>query len=222
MARVPLGRYHVPCGWNGMHMESQRGSCEFDQESSTAGGELFADLYEHLHAQARNIMRRQPAGHTLQPTALVSEAYLRLSGRRGRQWVSRKHFLASASKTMLCVLVDHARKKQRQKRRTPGSRLPIEAALVHFEKQSVDVIDLQEKLKELERLDAKGRRAARIVELRAFGGLTMPEIAEYLGTPQRTIEREFRFARAWLHAQLALESEDPATSAEGRQGTGSA
>ncbi len=166
--------------------------------------ELSKELYDALRAQAQRYMQRQPRGHTLQPTALVSEAWLKLSQGRRRDWTSEQHFMAAAARTMLSVLVDHARAKRRLKRKAPGERVPLDAILVHFQDQQVDVIDLQAKLEELEAMDARGRRGAEMIRLSAFGGLRAERIAEHLGVSLRTVERELPFARAWLHRQLRL------------------
>lgn len=168
---------------------------------------LFGELYKHLHDQAGKYMRKQSPGHTLQPTALVHEVYLKLFRKQENDWTSPQHFLAVAARTMTNVLIDHARSKGRAKRKAPGSRVPLDAILVHFEDQAVDVIDLTEKLKELAQQGPDMRRAATVVELRAFAGLTMNEIAGYLGTPKRTIERDFKYAKAFLHRELGLPPE---------------
>ena len=184
-----------------------------------SASELFGELYEHLHELAGRYMRRQGAGHTLQPTALVSEAYLKLYKKSPDDWSSPQHFMAAAARTMLSVLVDHARTRGRRKRTAPGSRVPLDAALVHFQRQAVDIIDLQEKLEEFAGLGVHEERGARIVELRAFGGFSMAEIAAYLRTPKRTIERDFQVARAWLHQQLrGREKDADAARSESRAG----
>jgi RNA polymerase sigma-70 factor (ECF subfamily) len=168
---------------------------------------LFGELYEHLHNQAGKYMRKQSPGHTLQPTALVHEVYLKLFRKQQGEWTSPQHFLAVAARTMTSVLIDHARSKGRAKRKASGSRVPLDAVLVHFEEQAVNLIDLHEKLDALGALGEQERRAATVVELRAFAGLTMADIAEYLATPKRTIERDFQFARAWLHRELGLDAD---------------
>ncbi len=171
------------------------------QESS----ELFSLLYDEIHKQAKIYMRGQPRGHTLQPTALANEAYLRVRNIHPGRWRSRQHFLAMSSKVMVRVLADYARQRCSAKRNAEGNRVPlVEGLLVHFEQQHVDMLDLEAKLAELSQLGPDEERGATIVQFRAFGGLTMQEIASTLATPKRTIEREFRFARAWLHRALDL------------------
>lgn len=173
--------------------------------------ELFELLYTDLRRQAGAYMRRQASSHTLQPTALVHEAFMRLASQCPELWDSPQQFKAVAARAMISVLVDHARARGRKKRKAPGARVPLDTLLVHFEDQSVDVIDLQEKLEVLSSLGPEQYRARSVVELRAFGGLTMSEVAHYLDTPKRTIERDFRFARAWLHCELGLGSEPQGT-----------
>lgn len=162
----------------------------------------FEAEYQRLREQARVYMRKQPPGHTLQPTALVNEIYCKLFD--AKQWTSRDHFLATAGRAMMNVLVDHARGKQRAKRKAAGERVPLDGLLVHFQAQQVDVIDLKDKLDELAARGPGGARAADIVQLRAFSGLTMARIAKLLGTPERTISRDWQFAKAWLHRELGL------------------
>ena len=185
-------------------MSTQGKPPEDEPEGPGVPPELIDELYDELRSQARRYMQRQPVGHTLQPTALVNEAVIKLYQGRRRDWTSEQHFLAVAATAMLHVLVDYARAKQRKKRKAPGERVPLDAILVHFEDQQVDVIDLQEKLGELEAIDEHGRRGAAIVRLRAFAGFTMEQIAQHLGLSKRTVEREFLFARAWLHEALGL------------------
>lgn len=170
--------------------------------------EYYEALYGELLRQARVYMSRQPAGHTLQPTALVSEAFVKLYRADAAAWTSSQHFLAVAARTMMNILVDHARHKGRKKRKADGERVPLDAVLVNLEEQAVSVIDLQDKLRALASLGPAEERAARVVELRVFGGLTMGEIAMYLETPKRTVERDLRFAKAWLHRELELGHND--------------
>jgi RNA polymerase sigma factor (TIGR02999 family) len=162
--------------------------------------EMFVTLYEMLRRLAREAMRRpRSSTHTLQPTALVNEAYLKLTRRRC-DWESRNHFLAAAAKAMRCILVDHARTRTRIKRRPRGYRISLDAALLEYERKRIDVVQLDEALLRLAAVDA---RAARVVELRCFGGLRVQDIAEILDEPKRTIERDWYFARVWLHAELS-------------------
>ena len=157
---------------------------------------LFAVVYDELHGLANNCLRGRQRGNTLQPTALVHEAYLRLI----RQDLSspaadRKHFLALAARAMRAIIVDHARARYSQKRGGGRQRVPLDDALAQFEDRCTDLLALDEALTELSEMDP---RQSRIVELRFFGGLNEQEVAELLSVSLRTVEREWRFARAWL------------------------
>jgi RNA polymerase sigma factor (TIGR02999 family) len=168
---------------------------------SGAADELFRRVFDELHALARNHMRGQGPEHTLQPTALVHEAYLRLfRGVVEPAYQDRSHFLRAASRAMRCVLVDHAREKGRVKRTAPGERLPLDGLGELFEERAQDLVALDEALERLAAIDA---RAVEVVELRFFGGRTEDEIAEILDVSPRTVERDWQAARAWLHKELA-------------------
>ena len=144
-------------------------------------------------------MREQRKDHTLQATALVNEAYLRLHDGRELAATDRIGFLALASTAMRCVLVDHARSRGRDKRQPPGERVPLDALLVAYEDRAVDMLALDEGL---ERMDAFDPEMARAVEMRFFGGLSAEETAGFLGIPLRTFERRWQAARAWLRAEI--------------------
>lgn len=163
------------------------------------GRDPWSALYLELRALARAVMRREHDGHTLQTTALVHEAWMRLRG--DPAWASRAHFLATAARTMRRVLVDHARAKGRQKR--DGGDRPLEIVggdgLADLYTRAVDMLALDAAL---DRLAAQSELGARIVELRFFAGMSHPEIASVCGTSQRTVERTFRFARAYLYRDL--------------------
>ena len=161
--------------------------------------ELVPVLYDDLHRMAANFLRGERQGHTLQPTALINEAYLRLVKQEDMTWQNRAHFLAWASHTMRQVLLNYARDRRAQKRGGGRDRVPIDDILVSFEKRSIDLEALDEALERLAEADAQ---RGRIVELRFFGGLTHNEVAEVLGVSVDTIERQWRFARAWLHREV--------------------
>ena len=169
--------------------------------------ELFGALYGELHRQASMYMRTQRVAHTLQPTALVHEAYLRLRSVDPTRWTSEEHFRAFASKTMFRILVDHARAKGRKKRKAPGERVPLDAVLVHFASQSIDILDLEDGLERLHAEGGTSSRAASVLEMRTFAGLGMDQISVLLGTPKRTIERDYQWAKAWLREWLGDASE---------------
>ena len=144
-------------------------------------------------------MRERRKDHTLQATALVHEAYLRLHEGRELAASDRVGFLALASTAMRCALVDHARAHGSEKRQPPDERVPLDALLVAYEDRAVDMLALDEAL---ERLDGFDPEMARAVEMRFFGGLSAEETAEFLGIPLRTFERRWKAARAWLRAEI--------------------
>jgi RNA polymerase sigma factor (TIGR02999 family) len=169
------------------------------QGDARAESRVFGLLYDALRERARAAMRGQPRGHTLQPTALVHEVYAKLAPSRGMHWTGRAHFLNLLAKAMRQVLVDHARKKKRKKRLGTRVDAPLEEVAVQFEKASYGLIDLERVLLRLEKFDAI---AARIVDLHFFGGLNLREVAKTLDIPLRTVERRWKFARAWLRREL--------------------
>jgi RNA polymerase sigma factor (TIGR02999 family) len=160
---------------------------------------LVPVVYEVLHQQARRALRDQPDGHTLQPTALVNEAYVRLANQPGVGAESRSHFLAVAAMVMRSVLVDHARARQRAKRGGNAKALSLGAADGVAVAEEVDVVALDEAL---ERLAAQDARKARVVELRYFVGLSIEETAQALDSSPATVKREWTTARAWLRREL--------------------
>lgn len=168
-----------------------------------AGDPRAADeLFPLLHARLRDLAQRhlddQRANHTLQPTALVNEAWLKLAHQRGELWENRRRFFAVASKAMRSILVDHARARAAAKR-SAGARVALSDTLVEFESAPVDVIVLDEALRELASVDAE---LAEIVDLLFFGGLDSEEAASVLGCSTRTVQRGWRTARAWLASRL--------------------
>jgi RNA polymerase sigma factor (TIGR02999 family) len=164
-------------------------------------GELFALVYDQLKAMARARVSQQHPGHTLQPTALVNETFLRMCGPRAANWSSRGHFFAVAARAMRSVLVDHARRKKSDKRRPAGHRIDLDALLDRFER-SADLLAFDEALVRLEQRDAG---LGQLVELRFFSGLTMPECAVALGIAERSAFRWWETARAFLHRELVGE-----------------
>jgi len=167
---------------------------------------LMPLLYNELHRLAMHYMRSERPGHTLQATALVNEAYLKLIDQREANWESRSHFIAVAAQVMRNVLIDHARGRQRVKRGGLQQKVPLEDVVLISEEQTDDLIALDTAMKRLEEIDA---RQSRIVELRYFGGLTVEQTAEVLGISPKTVKRDWAVARAWLHRELrtARESE---------------
>jgi RNA polymerase sigma factor (TIGR02999 family) len=161
---------------------------------------LFAFVYDELRRRAAQHLRREKPGHTLRPTALVHEAYLRVLGQERIAWQDRAHFFAVASETMRRILVDHARKRNAFKRAGSAVRVALEEHEARSEPREVDLIALDDAMRELATLDA---RQSSIVELRFFGGLTLDEIAEVLSVSRATIKREWDFARVWLYRRVA-------------------
>lgn len=161
--------------------------------------ELFPLVYEELHGLADRQMHRQPPGHTLQATALVNEALMRLFQAGNSDWEDRAHFYAVASKAMRRILVDHARRKARLKRQPAGKQIALEEMAEVFEERSIDLDGLDHALEKLAEID---ERMVGLVELRFFGGRSMRDAAEMLGMSLRTAEREWGTARAWLRRWL--------------------
>jgi RNA polymerase sigma factor (TIGR02999 family) len=168
------------------------------QEDAPDLARLLPLVYDELHALASRQMQSEPVGHTLQPTALVHEAFLRLSG-GAVEWQDRVHFFALAAGTMRRVLVDHARAHRRDKRGGGAPLQPLDEARHVVDEATHDVLALDDAL---ERLAALEPRKARVVELHYFAGLTQAEIAEAIGISTPTVERDLRFAKAWLRTEL--------------------
>lgn len=173
-----------------------------DASSEKDSARLFEELYLKLRELAATFMRGQRDTHTLQTTALVNEAYVRLSAEDATRWKSKGHFMAVAARAMRHTLVDHARAKMAEKRKAPGMRIHLDGLVTSIEQRSADILDLDEQLSALEKMGEDNARAVHVVELRFLCGLTMPEIAEALGVGVRTVERDWRFARHWLAKRL--------------------
>lgn len=167
-----------------------------------ASEELVPLVYTELRRQARQVLRREGEGHTLQATALVHEAWLRLDGQHDARWQSRTQFLAVAAQTMRRVLVDHARARRALKRGGGGTLVTLgEADRAPATPEDVDVLALDDALARLATMDP---RKARLVELRYFAGLSMPEAAAALGISLATVGREWAVARMWLRRELEV------------------
>jgi RNA polymerase sigma factor (TIGR02999 family) len=166
-----------------------------------AAQRLFPIVYDKLRRLAARYLRGPSPGHTLQPTALVHEAYLKLVGQDDASWTDRGHFFAVAAVSMRHILVNHAKAKGRQKR-DPGpgaARLPIEDIAAVMEERAIDLVALDEALSRLASIDPQ---QARIVELRFFGGLSVDETAQALGVSVRTVHREWTTARLWQRGEI--------------------
>ena len=161
--------------------------------------EVYRRIYKELQGMATGYMRGQPSDHTLEPSALVHEAYLKLVDRQSGAFEDRNHFLATAARAMRWVLVDHARGKGRKKRRGERERVPLEEVTIGYEDRTVDVLALNDALTKLNEFDAD---ATRVVELRFFAGLTVKDTAQVLGQSVRQVERDWQAARAWLHGEM--------------------
>lgn len=157
-------------------------------------------VYQELRRLARHHMRNERAGHTLQTTALVNEAYLRLADYRSMRWQSRAHFFAGAAQVMRRILVEHARSRNFAKRGGGAQKVSLDEAAVVSAGRSAEVIAVDEALIELESWDP---RKSRIVELRFFGGLSIEETAEVLKVSPTTVQREWRSAKAWLYRAIS-------------------
>lgn len=174
-------------------------------ELSSPGSHVTVDqlmdaLYPELHRLAHKFFRDERANHTLQPTALVHEAYLRLVDQSRVGWEGRSHFLAIAATAMHRVLIDHARGRARQRRAGNRKITGLDSALLPAEFTQDELLDVNDALEKLAALDA---RQARVVEMRFFGGMTVEEIAAALGVSKRTIEDDWTHAKAWLRLVLA-------------------
>jgi len=159
---------------------------------------LMPLVYDELRRLADHYLRGERPDHTLQPTALVHEAYLRLTDQTGMTWQNRAHFFAVAAQSMRQVLVDHAR-SHRAAKRGSGQKLALDEAAGISQPQEVDLLALDEALSRLAVLDPQ---QSRIVELRYFGGLTVEETAEVMGLSPRTVKRAWQMAKAWLRLQI--------------------
>ena len=160
---------------------------------------LFPLVQPELHRLAHHYMSRERAGHTLQTTAILNEAYLRLVDNTKPLWQNRNHFVAAAAQLMRRIMVDHARERHTIKRGGGALKVTLDEAAFVTESRSDELLALDEALEGLAVLDP---RKSQIVELRYFGGLTIEETAEFLNLSQRTVEREWTMAKAWLYRAL--------------------
>ena len=166
---------------------------------------LIPLVQSELHRLAHHYMSREGAGHTLQTTALLNEAYLRLVDDPTRTWQNRTHFVAVAAQLMRRIMVDHARERRAQKRGGGALKVSLDDVALVTERRSEELLALDEALEKLAGLDP---RKSQIVELRYFGGLTVEETAEFLKLSDRTVKREWRMAKVWLYRALSEEEPD--------------
>jgi RNA polymerase sigma-70 factor (ECF subfamily) len=163
---------------------------------------LLPLVHDELHRQATQFFRRERAGHTLQPTALVNEVYLRLVNQREANWQNRAQFFAIAAQMMRRILVSHARARQAAKRGGAEQRITFTEELSAAPEPDLNLLALDEALNKLEALDPQ---KSRMVELRFFSGLSVPETAEVMGVSPRTVDRQWQTAKAWLYREIAGE-----------------
>ena len=172
---------------------------EWSNGDSTALAELTPLIYEELQRLAHHFMEGQRPDHTLQTTALVNEAYLRLADQTNPNWQSRAHFFAVAARAMRQILVSYARSNQAQKRGGGALKIELDESAILSPEQSKEIVDLHEALERLGTLDA---RKAQVVELKFFGGLNYDEMAEVLKISRVTVRRDWEFAKVWLYTEL--------------------
>jgi len=170
---------------------------EWAKGNQQALDDLTPLVYRELRQLAASYLRKERQSHTLQPTALVHEAYVRLVDQSNPTWQSRSHFFGVAARLMRQILVDHARRKQAGKR--DGIKVPLDEAVGFQPQRSRELIALDTGLSALEKIDP---RKCKAIELRYFGGLSMDEIAQALGVSTITVRRDLRMAEAWLHQEM--------------------
>lgn len=166
---------------------------------ASSADRLSPTIYAELRALAGSFFRRQAPDHTLQPTALVHEAFLRLMGTRETDWASRAHFLAVAARAMRHILINHAERRAALKRGGDRRRVPLRDAVASAPTHELDLLALNEALSALEAISA---RRAQVVEMKCFGGMTIEEIARVIDVSTTTVENDWRFARAWLAQRI--------------------
>ena len=172
---------------------------EWSDGNQSALDELYPLVYDELHRLARRYMSRERKGHTLQTTALINEAYVRLVDQKNVHWANRSHFFAISAQIMRRILIDHARSHAYAKRGGGAQQISLDEAATVVSEQASELLRLDEALKSLAEMDA---RRSHVVELRYFGGLSNEEIAGVLKVSENTVTRDWNMARAWLHQQL--------------------
>jgi RNA polymerase sigma-70 factor, ECF subfamily len=173
-------------------------------DQKTAFAKLLPLVYNELRSLSEQYLRQEKPDHTLQATALVHEAYVRLAGSHGNKWESRAHFFRVAAKVMRRVLINHALARKADKRQGARQRVGLEELTAFIPEVNVDLLDLDHAMEQLAAID---RQKARVVELRFFAGCTIEETAEALEVSTATVERDWRFARAWLRSRLGADAE---------------
>ncbi|AMV34254.1 RNA polymerase sigma factor [Pirellula sp. SH-Sr6A] len=199
LRQLTIDANHIQCSFGIIGSASHHPFEEPRMTESRRADDLTATTYEQMKRLAASYLQLESSTVTLSPTVLVHEAYLKLSKQDGDQYQSRGHFLALAATMMRRILVDHARSRKRLKRGGEFVRVLFDEDLKLSVSNEEDVLAIDELIEELQKLD---ERQARIVEMRFFGGMTVPEVAEVLGLSTRTIENEWRMCRAWLRKRL--------------------
>jgi RNA polymerase sigma factor (TIGR02999 family) len=167
--------------------------------NQTVLDKLYPLVYEELRRIARSYMKREPVGHTLQTTALINEAYVRMVDQKDVRWRNRSHFFAISAQMMRRILVDHARRYLHKKRGGGARKISLDEAMIVAEERSEEVLMLDEALDNLARIDP---RRCQVVEMRYFAGLNNQEIASILRISENTVMRDWNLARAWLYQRL--------------------
>jgi len=173
---------------------------EWREGNQAALDDLYPLVYDELHRLARRYMSRERKGHTLQTTALINEAYVRLVDQRNVHWANRSHFFAISAQIMRRILIDHARRHAYAKRGGGARQVSLDETATVINEDLAEFLRLDEALKSLAELDP---RRSQVVELKYFGGLNNDEIAGVLKISKNTVIRDWNMARAWLHSQLA-------------------
>ncbi len=176
--------------------------CDLQQGDHAAAEELLPLVYEELRSLAHGFFRRERSDHTLQPTALVHEVYLRLVNQKDVQWQGRQHFMAVAAMAMRRILINHAEKHRATKRGGDRHRITLSEATTASEGTTLAEVDLLALDEALSRLEAHDERQCRVVELRFFAGLSVKQAAQILGVSERLVKLDWMMARAWLYTQL--------------------
>lgn len=175
-----------------------------DDASDSSVARVLPFVYDELRSLADGYLRRERPDHTLQATALVHEAYMRLAGSAGREWTDRKHFFRLAAKTMRHILVDHGRTRAADKRGGGAAARALSETALLIEGDRAEILEIDDALKELFALSPE---KAQVVELRFYGGCSIEETAEAMGISTATVERHWRFSRAWLKAKLSRDDQ---------------
>ena len=172
---------------------------EWRSGDESAVDRLFPLVYDELKRQAKSYLNRERGNHTLQPTALVNEAYIRMIGINKMNWADRAHFYALSATTMRRILVDHARKIASDKRGGELQRITLSNLKISDEQKATDLLDLDDALNRFAELE---ERKAKVVEMRFFSGLNQKEIAKILEVTEKTVQRDWKFAKLWLYREL--------------------